>query len=140
VKIWADDNCSHLLSAYTNAVNNRIHIPFYIYKHKRLNKIRGTYSYGLCLCVIDLLFRYGIIRKIKIFQTNIRFLGYIIHQSKISPISRFIQFADKIPGEILEKTQLQRFLGSLNYVADFYKNLRKKCKPLFDRLQKNPPS
>jgi hypothetical protein len=30
-------------------------------------------------------------------------------------------------------------LGSLNYVVDFYQNLRKQCKPLFDRLQKNPP-
>jgi hypothetical protein len=32
--------------------------------------------------------------KIKLFQTNIRFLGYNIHQSKISPISRVIQFAE----------------------------------------------
>ena len=31
-------------------------------------------------------------------------------------------------------------MGSLNYVADFYQNLRKQCKPLFDRLQTNPPS
>jgi hypothetical protein len=77
--------------------------------------------------------------KIKLFQTNVRFLGYNIHQSKISPISRVIQFADKFLDEIIEKTQLQRFLGSLNYVANFYKNLCKKCKPLFDRLQKNPP-
>jgi hypothetical protein len=68
--------------------------------------------------------------KIKLFQTNIRFFGYNIHQSKISPISRVIQFADKFPDEILEKTQLQRFLGSLTYVADFYQNFRKKCKPL----------
>jgi len=77
--------------------------------------------------------------KIKLFQINVRFLGYNIHQSKISRISRVIQFADKFPDEILEKSQLQRFLGSLNYVADFYQNLRKKCKPLFDRLQKNLP-
>jgi hypothetical protein len=41
--------------------------------------------------------------KIKLFQTNIRFLGYNIHQSKISSISRVIQFADKFPDEILEK-------------------------------------
>jgi hypothetical protein len=77
--------------------------------------------------------------KIKLFQTNIRFLGYNIHQSKISPISRVIQFADKFPNESLEKTQLQRFPGSLNYAADFYQNIRKKCKPLFDRLQANTP-
>ena len=76
--------------------------------------------------------------KIKLFQTNIRFLGFNIHQLQIKPIDRAIQFADKFPDVILDKNQLQRFLGSLNYVADFYKNLRKHCKPLFDRLQKNP--
>jgi hypothetical protein len=65
-----------------------------------------------------------------LFQTNIRFLGYNIHQSRISPISRVIQFADKFPDEILEKAQLQRFLGSLNYVADFYQNLRKKMQAI----------
>ena len=28
----------------------------------------------------------------------------------------------------------------MNYnIADFYKDLRKQCKPLFDRLQNNPP-
>jgi hypothetical protein len=74
-----------------------------------------------------------------LFQTKVRFLGYNIHQSNISPIDRVIQFADKVPGEILEKTQLQWFLGSHNYVAEFYQNLRKQCKPLFDRLQSNPP-
>ncbi|CAL8088262.1 unnamed protein product [Prunus armeniaca] len=78
-------------------------------------------------------------KKIKLFQTNIRFLGFNICQSQISPIDRVIQFADKFPDQILDKSQLQRFLGSLNYVSDFYKNLRKQCKPLFDRLQSNPP-
>ena len=58
--------------------------------------------------------------KIKLFQTKIRFLGYNIYQAKISPIDRVIQFADKFPDEILDKTQLQRFLGSLNYVVEFY--------------------
>jgi hypothetical protein len=77
--------------------------------------------------------------KIKFFQTKIRFLGYNIYQGEISPIDRVIKFADKFPDEILDKSQFQRFLGSLNYVVDFYQNLRKQCKPLFDRLQKNPP-
>ncbi|XP_008233166.1 PREDICTED: uncharacterized protein LOC103332224 [Prunus mume] len=78
-------------------------------------------------------------KKIKLFQTNIRFLGFNICQSQISPIDRVIQFADKFPDQILDKSQLQRFLRSLNYVSDFYQNLRKQCKPLFDRLQSNPP-
>ena len=91
---------------------------------------------------LDIIKRSGLVvssPKIKLFQTKIRFLGYNIYQGKISPIDRVIKFADKFPDEILDKSQLQRFLGSLNYIPDFYQNLRKQCKPLFDRLQKNPP-
>ena len=33
---------------------------------------------------------------------------------------------------------MQRFFGSLHYVADFYPNLRILIKPLFQRLKKNP--
>ena len=68
------------------------------------------------------------------------FLGFNISEGQIHPIDRAIQFADKFPDVIIDKTQLQKFLGSLNYIADFYKDLRKYCKPLFDRLQNNPPS
>ena len=78
--------------------------------------------------------------KIKLFQTNIRFLGFYIYQGKIKLIQRAIEFANKFPDEIKDKNQLQRFLGSLNYVADFYPNLRILIKPLFQRLKKNPNS
>ena len=54
--------------------------------------------------------------KIKLFQTRIQFLGFDIHHGVIKPIDRAIQFADKFPDQILDKTQLQRFLGSLNYI------------------------
>ena len=62
--------------------------------------------------------------KIKLFQTSVRFLGFDIRHGVIKPIDRAIQFADKFPDEILDKTQLQRFLGSLNYISDFCQNLR----------------
>ena len=62
--------------------------------------------------------------KIKLFQTRIWFLGFNIHHGVIKPIDKAIQFADKFPDQILEKTQLQRFLGSLNYISNFYQNLR----------------
>ena len=75
--------------------------------------------------------------KIKLFQTNIRFLGFDIYQGKIKLIKRAIEFASKFPNEIKDKNKLQRFLGSLNYVADFYPNLRILIKPLFQRLKKN---
>ena len=76
--------------------------------------------------------------KIKLFQTNIRFLEFDIYQGKIKLIQRAIEFASKFPNEIKDKNQLQRFLGSLNYVVDFYQNLRILIKPLFQRLKKNP--
>ena len=79
-------------------------------------------------------------KKIKLFQTKIRFLGFDISEGQIRPIDRVIQFVDKFLDVIIDKTQLQRFLSSLNYIVDFYKDLRKYCKPLFDRLQNNPPS
>ena len=61
--------------------------------------------------------------KIKLFQTKIWFLCYNIYQAKISPIDRVIKFADKFPDEILDKTQLQRFLGSLNMLQNSIKLL-----------------
>ena len=76
--------------------------------------------------------------KIKLFQTRIRFLGFEIYQGTIKPIQRSIEFSSKFPDEIKDKTQLQRFLGSLNYVSNFYPNLRTTIKPLFSRLRKNP--
>ena len=73
------------------------------------------------------------------FQTHVWFLVFDIHHGLIKPIDRAIQFVDKFPNQILDKTQLQRFIGSLNHILGFYQNLRQKCKPLFDRLQTNPP-
>ena len=52
-------------------------------------------------------------KKIKLFQTKVRFLGYDISEGQICPIDRAIQFADKFLDVITDKTQLQRFLGSL---------------------------
>jgi hypothetical protein len=75
--------------------------------------------------------------KMKLFQTKIRFLGHEIDQGKIIPISRSIDFASKFPDKILEKKQLQRFLGSLNYISDFYKDLAQDTAVLYNRLRKN---
>ena len=91
---------------------------------------------------LDTIKRNGLVvsaKKVKLFQTKVRFLGYDISEGQIRPIDRAIQFADKFPDVITDKTQLQRFLGSLNYVANFYGDMRKQCKPLFDRLKSNPP-
>ncbi|KAA0032919.1 Enzymatic polyprotein [Cucumis melo var. makuwa] len=76
--------------------------------------------------------------KIKLFQTKIRFLGYEINQGIIKPIQRSLEFVDKFPDVIQDKTQLQRFLGCVNYIGDFIRDLRSICLPLYDRLKKNP--
>jgi len=78
-------------------------------------------------------------KKMIIGVTKIRFLGQEIFQGKSTPITRSIEFAKKFPDEIKDKTQLQRFLGCLNYVADFIPKVRILAKPLFSRLKKNPP-
>ena len=45
-------------------------------------------------------------KKIKIFQTKVRFLGFEIYQGTITSIQRSIEFADKFPEEIKDKVQL----------------------------------
>ena len=74
----------------------------------------------------------------KLFQTKVRFLGHDIDKGTIKPINRALEFANKFPDEIKEKNQLQRFLGCLNYIADFFPKLRQECSILFNRLKKNP--
>ena len=51
-----------------------------------------------------------------LFQTKIKFLGHEISNEEIIPINRSIDFADKFPDQFIDKTQLQRFLGSVNYI------------------------
>ena len=74
--------------------------------------------------------------KMKLFQTKIRFLRHEIFQGKTKPIQISIEFADKFPDEIKNKKQLQRFLGCLNYVSGYFKDLRIICEPLYKRLRK----
>jgi len=61
---------------------------------------------------------------------KIRFLGHNIHQGTIIPIDRLIEFANKFPNKILDKTHLQRFLGCLNYVGEFVPYLKQYCQTI----------
>ena len=74
--------------------------------------------------------------KVSLFQTRIQFL-HNISKGTITPIERSLVFADTFPDKILDKTQLHRFLGSLNYVLDFCPNINRMSKPLHDILKKN---
>ena len=71
--------------------------------------------------------------KMKLFQTKIRFLHHEIYQGKTKPIQRSIEFVDRFPNEIKDKKQLQRFLGCLNYVSHYFKDLRIICEPLYKK-------
>ncbi|XP_060195278.1 uncharacterized protein LOC132624529 [Lycium barbarum] len=62
----------------------------------------------------------------------------IIPQPHICEFLRSIEFASKFPDIITDKTQLQRFLESLNYISPFYKDLAKDTSILCDRLKKIP--
>ncbi|XP_028051189.1 uncharacterized protein LOC114255842 [Camellia sinensis] len=77
--------------------------------------------------------------KMQLFQTTVRYLGHNISNGSIIPINRSIEFASKFPDEIKDKTQLQRFLGSLNYIRDYYHQLSADANILYTRLRKNPP-
>lgn len=74
--------------------------------------------------------------KMELFQISVRFLGHNIHKGIIYPLikpsSLLINF--RIKSQI--KKQLQRFLGSLRNIRDFYKNLAKDSKPVYPRLKK----
>ncbi|KAK2971279.1 hypothetical protein RJ640_001305 [Escallonia rubra] len=76
------------------------------------------------------------LKKELIFRQNQ--ICFLNEDLKFQKINRSVEFASKFPDEIREKTQLQRFLGSLNYIADVYQDLYKDTKVLYQRLQKNP--
>ena len=64
-------------------------------------------------------------QKMSLFQTKIKVLGHYISQGMITPIERSLEFANKFPDKIIDKTQLQRFLGDLIYVLDFCLNINR---------------
>ena len=74
-----------------------------------------------------------------LFKIQIKFLGYERNKETTKPIQQSLEFASKFSDKILDKTQLQRFLGSLNYISYYYKDLKLVIKFFYNRLKKNPP-
>ena len=52
-------------------------------------------------------------------------------------IERFLSFTNKFLDKINDKIQLQRFLGSLNYVIEYFPNIIGLAKPLRNMLKTN---
>jgi len=67
--------------------------------------------------------------KINLSLNNIHFLGHNIVQNIF--INKSLQ--------ILDENQLQRFLESLNYISDYYKNFIIICKSHYQKSKKNSP-
>ena len=68
----------------------------------------------------------------------IDFLGYNIQYGAYTVIQRSLNFIDHFPDRIIDKNQLQRFLGSLNYISKFLKHCAQERKLLNQRLTKDP--
>ena len=67
----------------------------------------------------------------------IDFLGYNIQYGAYTVIQRSLDFIDHFPDRIIDKNQLQRFLGSLNYISKFLKHCAEERKLLNQRLTKD---
>jgi hypothetical protein len=77
-------------------------------------------------------------KKLELFKTEVKYLGHIIRNGELTLQTHAVEFADKFPDKITDKVQLQRFLGSLNYISHFYKGCAQDRKLLNDRLKKDP--
>ncbi|XP_068636030.1 uncharacterized protein [Aristolochia californica] len=71
-----------------------------------MNDIFAPYSEFTIVYIDDIL----VTQNLLILILSI-FLGHNIYKGKIVPIDRSIEFASKFSDELMEKTQLQRFLG-----------------------------
>jgi len=72
----------------------------------------------------SLVFKHGLVlskSKMEIGKKDIEFLGYKISKGQVILQDHVLKVFANFPDQILEKVQLQRFLGSLNYIRPFYK-------------------
>jgi hypothetical protein len=92
--------------------------------------------------VYDRVYRHGISlskTKLEFSKTRIEYIGLILSQGKIEMHEHLLKALSEFLDMILDKKQLQRFLGSLNYIRKFYENQAKDVKCLQRRLKKEVP-
>ncbi|KAJ9536290.1 hypothetical protein OSB04_un000538 [Centaurea solstitialis] len=76
-------------------------------------------------------------KKTKLIQEQIDFLGMKIDGNGIELQSHILEKINSFPDKLVDKKQVQSFLGILNYASDFIKNLALLRKPFQDLLKKN---
>ena len=74
----------------------------------------------------------------KLFQTTIDFLGYVIQYGSYYIMQHSLDFIDKFRDKITDKTQIQIFLDTLKYISKFVKHCAQDRVLLDNRLQKDP--
>ena len=72
-------------------------------------------------------------------QQEILFLGMKIANGTCTPEQHVGQSVKDFPEENLSKTQVQQFLGIVNYVREFIPKAAKHINPLTKMLKKTPP-
>ena len=90
----------------------------------------------------DLFQKHGIIlspKKIEVEQTTIEFLGLTLNPNGIQLQDHILIKLKEFPDILVDKKQLQSFLGILNYGRQFIKDLSKKEKSLQRLLKKDQP-
>ena len=90
----------------------------------------------------ELVYKHGLVlseSKMEIGKTCIEFLGFRIESGQVLLQDHILTCFNKFPDEMTDKTQLQRFLGSLNYIRPFYKGQAADILVLQKRLKKIPP-
>jgi hypothetical protein len=78
--------------------------------------------------VFDLLLKHGLVlskSKLCWTKTKIEYLGLILSRGSVELQDHVLKKLSEFPDEIMEKKQLQRFLGCINYICQFYENQAK---------------
>ena len=88
----------------------------------------------------DLCLKHGLAlseRKTSLIQNAIDFLGMKIDGKGIELQSHILEKITSFPNKLIDKKQVQSFLGILNYASDFIKNLAELRKPFQNLLKKD---
>jgi hypothetical protein len=92
--------------------------------------------------VYELIYSHGLVlskSKLCWAQTKIEYLGLILSEGEVELQDHVLKKLADFPDEILDKKKLQRFLGCLNYIQQFYENQAKDVRILQRRLSKEIP-